>query len=74
LTYRRTGTPRYYRGADGCCLQLKTLCCHLATGGIYRSLDAGEREALNGQRIPPVDFKGVMKEQVLGAPLFVIAV
>jgi len=48
----------------------KTLCCHLATGSIFRSLDAGEKEASDGQRILPVDFKGVMKERVLRAPLF----
>jgi len=30
----------------------KTLCCHLATGSIFRSLDAGEKEASNCQRIP----------------------
>ena len=48
----------------------KTLCCHLATGSIFRSLDAGEKEASNSQRIPSVDFKGAMNERLLRAPLF----
>jgi len=48
----------------------KPLCWHLATGGIFTSLDAGEKEASNDQKIPPVDCKGVLNERVFGAPHF----